>query len=239
VRDGRDAELVQAMRDLYESHAAYSKGIVFGIGRRLGSRLVFSPSPVDHSSGGDDQSTCRFIVIRASRIVRIDMTFKCAFFFVSECSFCKCCSKMQTPVLRAIEVPKHALEIYHMLIARVVIVLAANSGGICNIEPIGGHRVHKSSDHRLVYGQIAGFFVGVPLVKLHCHWRGNWPGLVHSELRQDRPNVAVLMDGDRVMLPIAFEVHAKIGGDTVEIMHPEHLLHLILDQHNEALFPNN
>ena len=35
--DSRDAELVQEMRDLCESHAAYSKGIVFSIGHGLGS----------------------------------------------------------------------------------------------------------------------------------------------------------------------------------------------------------
>jgi len=32
VRDSRDAELVQEMRDLCESHSTYSKGIVFGTG---------------------------------------------------------------------------------------------------------------------------------------------------------------------------------------------------------------
>ena len=54
VRDSRDAELVQEMQDLWESHAAYSKGIVFGINRGLGSRLLFSRSPVDRSSEVDD-----------------------------------------------------------------------------------------------------------------------------------------------------------------------------------------
>ena len=76
MRGDRDAELVQEMRDLGGSHAAYSEGAVFGIGRGLGSRLLFSRSPVDRSSEGDDQSTCRFIVIRASSIVRIDITSK-------------------------------------------------------------------------------------------------------------------------------------------------------------------
>jgi hypothetical protein len=33
---------------------------------------------------------------------------------------------------------------------------------------------------------------------------------MHSELRQDHPNVAVLMAVDRVMLMIAFDVHADI-----------------------------
>jgi hypothetical protein len=48
-------------------------------------------------------------------------------------------------------------------------------------------------------------------VKFHCHRRGNWPRLVHSELRQDRRNVAELMNVDRVMRPIAFNVHAEIA----------------------------
>ena len=57
MRDSLDAELVQEIRYLCESHAAYSEGIVFGIGCGLGSRLLFSRSPVDGSSEGDDQST--------------------------------------------------------------------------------------------------------------------------------------------------------------------------------------
>jgi hypothetical protein len=126
-----------------------------------------------------------------------------------------------------------------MHIARVVIVLAENSDGICDEGPSGGDPVYKASDHRLVYGLIAGFFVGLPLVKLHCHRHGNWPGLVQSELRQDCPNVAVLIDVDCVMLPIAFDVDAEIEGDTPEIMHPEPLLHLILDMPNQALGCND
>jgi len=47
------------------------------------------------------------------------------------------------------------------------------------------------------------------------------------------------MDVDPVMLPIAFDVHAKIEGDTPEIMHPEPLLHLVLDQPNQALVSND
>ena len=42
MRGSQDAKLIQEMRDLCESHAAYSKGIAFGIGHGLGSRLVFS-----------------------------------------------------------------------------------------------------------------------------------------------------------------------------------------------------
>jgi len=40
VRDSRDAQLIQEMWDLWESLAAYSEGIVFGIGRGLGSQLL-------------------------------------------------------------------------------------------------------------------------------------------------------------------------------------------------------
>ena len=138
MRDSRDAELIQGMRDLCEFHAAYSKGIVFGIGRGVGSRLLFSRSPVDRSSEGDDQSACRFIVIWASSIVRIDIASKCAISFPSE---------TQSPVLRAVEVPKYALESYHMLIGRVVIVPAENCDGISDIGPSGDHPVHMASDY--------------------------------------------------------------------------------------------
>jgi len=238
MRDSWDAELVQEMRDRCESYAAYSKGIVFGIGRGLGSGLLSSRSQVDRSSEGEDQSTFRFIVIWTSSIVQIDITSQCTFCFSSESSS-ECFSKRQSPVLRAVEVPKHALESYHLLIARVVIVPAENSDGICDIGSNGGHRVHQSSDHRLVCGRIVGFFVGLPLVKLHRHWCGDWYGLIHSELRQDRPNVAVLMDVDCVMLPIAFDIHAEIEADTPEIMHLEPLLHLILDLPNQALISND
>jgi len=54
VKDCRDAELVQEMRDLCEYHAANSKGIVFGIGQGLGSRHLVSGSPVDSSSECDE-----------------------------------------------------------------------------------------------------------------------------------------------------------------------------------------
>src|SRR5882757_9216283 len=101
MRDSCDAELIQEMRDLCKSHAADSKGIVFSIGRGLGSRTLFSQSPVDRSSEGDDQSTSRFIVIWASSIVRINITSKCTFFFFS---------KTQSPVLRPVQVPKHPFE---------------------------------------------------------------------------------------------------------------------------------
>jgi len=56
---------------------------------------------------------------------------------------------------------------YHMVIAQVVIVPAENSDGIGDIRPSGGCRVNMASDHRLVYRQIAGFLVGLPLLKVH------------------------------------------------------------------------
>ena len=236
VRDSRDAELVLEMRYLCESHAADSKGIVFGIGRGLGSQLLFSRSPVNCSSEGDVQSTCRFIAVRASSIVRIHVTSRCA---VSECAFSKDSSGMQTPVLCAVQVPKHELESYHMLIARVIIVPAANSECTCHIEPSGRHHVHQASDHWLVYGWIVGFYLGLPLLKLHRHRHGNWSVLVHSELRQVRPNIAVLMDVDRVMVPNTFDDHTETEGGTAGILHPEPLLNLILDLPNHAVVSND
>jgi hypothetical protein len=126
-----------------------------------------------------------------------------------------------------------------MRVAQVVIVPAENCNGICDIWPNCGHLGHKASDHRLVYGRITRFFVGLSLVKLLRHWRGNWSGLVHSKFRQDGPNVAVLMDVDRVKLPIAFNVDAETEGDTPEIVHPEPLLHLIIDLPNQVLVRND
>jgi len=86
MRDGWYAERVQEMRDLCESIAANSQSIVFSIGRGLGSRLLFSRSPVDGSFKRDDQSTCQFIVIRASSLVRVNIPSKCVFYFSFECS---------------------------------------------------------------------------------------------------------------------------------------------------------
>ena len=205
------------MRDLWQWHAAYTNGIVLGIGHGLGSGLLFSRSPVNRSSEGDDQSTCRLIVIQSSSIVRIESTSKCCLIFSSgsssECSSkcsSECSSETQTPVLCAVEVLEHALESYHMLSARVGIVPAENSNRICNIGPTGSHCVHLASDHRLVYGQIAGFFVGLPLVELHYHWCGNWSRLIQSGLCEVCPNVAVLMDVNSVMLRTVFDVHAEM-----------------------------
>jgi hypothetical protein len=49
----------------------------------------------------------------------------------------------------------------------VVIVPAENPEGICTIGPWGVHREHEASDHRLVNGLFAGFFIRLPLMKLH------------------------------------------------------------------------
>jgi len=168
VRDSWGAERIQEMRDLCESHAVYSEHVVFGNGRGLGSRLLFSWSAGDCSSEGDKQSTCPFIVMQASSIVRIDIIPKCAFSFSSECTFSKCSSECssetQSPVLRAVEPRKHAVEFYHILIARVMIVPAENSKSVRDIRLRGNHHVHQVSNHRSVYGQIAGSFVGLPYV---------------------------------------------------------------------------
>jgi len=126
-----------------------------------------------------------------------------------------------------------------MLILWVAIVPDENSDGICDIGLSGGHCVHKASNRQLVYGQIAGFLVGLSLVKLHCYCSGNCPGLIHSELHQDHPDVALLMDVNHVKLPIEFDIHAEIEGITPMIMHPEPLLHMILYLPNEALVGND
>ena len=80
-----------------------------------------------------------------------------------------------------------------------------------------------------------GFYLGLPLLKLHRHRHGNWSVLVHSELRQVRPNIAVLMDVDRVMVPNTFDDHTETEGGTAGILHPEPLLNLILDLPNMPL----
>jgi hypothetical protein len=48
-----------------------------------------------------------------------------------------------------------------------------------------------------------------------------------------------MMDVERVMLPIPFDVHAKLEADTPEIIHPEPLLHLILGLPYQALVSND
>jgi hypothetical protein len=126
-----------------------------------------------------------------------------------------------------------------MLIPWVVTVPAENCDGIWNIGPSGGHRVHKASEHQLENGRITGFFVRLPLMKRHRHWRGNSTGVIHSEPRQDRPNVAVLLDVDHVMLSIEFAVYAEIDGDTPEIIHLESLPHLVRDLLKEAVVNND
>ena len=74
MRDRCDAELVQEVRELGESHAAHCKGVAFGIGHGLGSRLLLSRSLVDLSSEDDHQSTCGITVSWASRMIRMDVT---------------------------------------------------------------------------------------------------------------------------------------------------------------------
>jgi hypothetical protein len=110
---------------------------------------MFSQSPVAQSSEGDDQCTGRFIVIWVSSIVRLDKLSKCALGFFSKCSFSKyssesstkcaskCSTKTQSAVFHAVEVSIHPIVSNHMLILRVVIVLARNCNGICDIWPTG------------------------------------------------------------------------------------------------------
>jgi len=126
-----------------------------------------------------------------------------------------------------------------MLIPRVLIVQAENSNGICDIRLSGSHQIHKSSDRWLINGWNAGFFVRYPLVKLHRNWRGNWSGLVHSELRQDHLSVAVLLDVDSMMLPIRFDIHAGINEETPQIMLPEPRLQLVLHLAYQAVVSND
>jgi hypothetical protein len=47
------------------------------------------------------------------------------------------------------------------------------------------------------------------------------------------------MDVDGVMLQIACDDHAEIAGDTPEIMHPEPLLHQILNLPNQDFVRND
>jgi hypothetical protein len=88
-----------------------------------------------------------------------------------------------------------------------------------------------------VSGRIAGVFVRLPHVKRLCHWRGNWSGLIHSELHQDRLNVAVPMDADCVVHLIPFDIRAATDRHTPEIIHPEPVLYLISDLPNKPYLP--
>jgi hypothetical protein len=63
-------------------------------------------------------------------------------------------------------------------------------------------------------------------------------GLDSFILNFTRPNVPVPIYVDPVMLPVAFDVHAEMHSDTPEIMHPQPLLHLVLDLPNQALNSN-
>jgi len=47
------------------------------------------------------------------------------------------------------------------------------------------------------------------------------------------------MDVMRVMIPISFDVHAEIKGDTTEIIQQESLLSLIFDLPNQSLVRND
>jgi hypothetical protein len=90
----------------------------------------------------------------------------------------------------------------------------------------------------LVYGRIAGFFMGLSRVKFHQRWRRKRSGLVDSELPEECANVAVLMDVDRVMLPIVINVYAEIACHTPYIMSLEPSLHMIRDLDIQALVSN-
>jgi hypothetical protein len=146
---------------------------------------------------------------------------------------------MRSPVLHALDVPKDAVERYHILLGRVVNVPKKNSDGICSIRPGGGHRVHTASDHQLVCGRITGLFIGFPLVTLHCYWRAHWPGLMHSELRHIRPKIPVQMDINCEMRQISFDVHVEIAGGTPEIIHLEPIHHRVFDLCNQAIDTND
>jgi hypothetical protein len=136
-------------------------------------------------------------------------------------------------------VSKYTIGSYDILIAWVVIVPADKSEAICDIRPSNNHGLHKASDHRVVYDRITEDLVRLPQVTLRSHRHGNWPRLVHSEYRHGRSIVGVLMDVDCVMHPIAFDVHAAIGGDRPEIRHLEPRLHYILHRPNQAAVSND
>jgi hypothetical protein len=90
-----------------------------------------------------------------------------------------------------------------------------------------------------VYGGITGSFIGLPLVKCHHDLCGNWSRLIRSEFRQYCPNVSVLMDVNWVMLPNAFDLHAKFEDDILEIMYLETHHHLMVDLRNQALISDD
>lgn len=138
-------------------------------------------------------------------------------------------------VLGSVKVPQHGVESYYIILAQVVILLADQYEGTCDIGLSGCHCIYTASNHRLAYGLIAGMFVRL----FHCHLFGNWHGLIHCELRNDCLNGAVLIDIYCVMLPIVFNVHTKTEGDAPEIMHVEHLLNLMHDLPNQDHFSNN
>jgi hypothetical protein len=77
---------------------------------------------------------------------------------------------------------------------------------------------------------MTGFLIRLPLLTVHHCWCGNWLELIHSELRQASPNVAVLIDVDLIMLLIELNVPDEIDENSPKTMYPELLLGLFLDQ---------
>lgn len=102
-----------------------------------------------------------------------------------------------------------------------------------------GNCVNVASDQCLVYGRITVFFIWLSLLMLRNRLCGNSSGLIHFELHHNRLNVVVLIDVDLLMLPIALDIPAEIGEDTVEIIPPEHLLNLIFHLPIKALVSND
>jgi len=113
-RDNWNAGLVQELWHLCESHMAYTNGIIFGIGRWLGCRLLHSRSEVDCSFQGEDQCGHELIAIWASIIVTNDITSSWTFNFACD---------MKSPVLHAGEGLKHPLWSYDMRNGRVMMLL--------------------------------------------------------------------------------------------------------------------
>jgi len=98
----------------------------------------------------------------------------------------------------------------------------------CDIGLSVSHYAYKAFNHHLAYSPLADFFLWFPLMKLHGHWGGYCPRLIHSEHCQVHQNVTLLMDVNGVIILSMFNQHAKIGADTPKIMYPEPLLCLIL-----------
>jgi len=162
VRDRQDAQLIQIMRELTESHKAYSQCIVFSISCILCSWLLFLQSPVDCSFGGDDLSAWGFIVIQTFGMLWIDISSTSTLSLSFEWS-----SKLQSLGICTVELPNHLLEGYPILFAWIVIELAENSDGICCIGPSGSDHINTASYYGLVYDRIRSFFLQLYLGKHH------------------------------------------------------------------------